>query len=105
MPTVRSSFTPHGQNFKILKIDFCDVITSVLYWGRLYIQEKIILGRIRGEATKFTFYQKRGSSIKLQYSSGNGLGLTFLIPQSITLKCQINGGVPVIRGVGKNSEI
>ena len=31
MPIVRSSFTPHGQNFKIPKIDFCDVITSVLY--------------------------------------------------------------------------
>ena len=105
MPTVQSSFTPHGQNFKIPKIDFCDVITSVLYWGRLYIQEKIILGKIWGEATKVTFYQKRSSSIKLQYSSGNGLGLALLIQQSITLKCQINGGVPIIRGVGKTSKI
>ena len=32
MTTVRSSFTPHGQNFKIPKIDFCDVITSALYY-------------------------------------------------------------------------
>ena len=31
MPTVRSSFTPNGQNFEIPKIDFCDVITSELY--------------------------------------------------------------------------
>ena len=31
MPTVRSSFTPNGQNFEILQIDFRDVITSVLY--------------------------------------------------------------------------
>ena len=31
MPNVWSSFTPHVQNFKIPKIDFCDVITSVLY--------------------------------------------------------------------------
>ena len=30
MPIVRSSFTPHSENFKIPKIDFCDVITSVL---------------------------------------------------------------------------
>ena len=31
IPIARSSFTPHGQNVKIPKIDFCDVITSVLY--------------------------------------------------------------------------
>ena len=31
MPTLRCSFTPRGQNIKILKIDFYDVITSVLY--------------------------------------------------------------------------
>ena len=31
MPTVRRSFTSNGQNFEIPKIDFCDVITSVLY--------------------------------------------------------------------------
>ena len=31
MPIVRSSLPPHGQNLKIPKIDFCDVITSVLY--------------------------------------------------------------------------
>ena len=31
MPIVRSSFSPHGQNFEIPKIDFRDVITSVLY--------------------------------------------------------------------------
>ena len=30
MPIVHSSFTPHGQNFKISKKDFSDVITSVL---------------------------------------------------------------------------
>ena len=35
MPTVRSSFTPNGQNFEIPKIDFCDVITSVLYSIRM----------------------------------------------------------------------
>ena len=33
MPIVRCSFTPCCQNVKILKINFYDVITSVLYWN------------------------------------------------------------------------
>ena len=34
VPTLRCSFTPHGQNVKILKINFYDVSTSVLYSAR-----------------------------------------------------------------------
>ena len=37
MPTVRSSFTPNGQNFEIPKLDFCDLITSVLYTTHLEV--------------------------------------------------------------------
>ena len=43
MPIVRSSFTPHGQNFKTPKIDFCGVITSVLYLSLYYMYCQIVV--------------------------------------------------------------
>ena len=45
MPILRYSFTLCCQNMKILKINFYDVITWVLYWYK--IQKKVFFNKIK----------------------------------------------------------
>ena len=65
MPIVRGSFTPHGQNFKIPKIDFCDVIISVSNLIHLFIISRNASEKGPGE----TYQVKRFSHTNLKEQS------------------------------------